>query len=197
MPSPCPRMLPRSMEKHPMKHNRRRTRKPSPVPATAGAHQSGCRGDRLRFRGALRRGAAGSESVPGPILHDVHDRSASASPTGWSPAGSPASRWNPPGCTGSRSTRSSRPAAWTSSSSMRGTSSTCPAARAMCPTASGSRNSTASACCAAVSDPPTAIVALRAYLRHRHSLVESAGTLRPAHAKGPGADERPTAPGRE
>ena len=59
---------------------------------------------------------------------------------------------------------------------MPGTSRTCRGARAMCRTASGSATSTASACCAGVFARPTRIVALRAYLRHRQTLVESAGT---------------------
>ena len=40
--------------------------------------------------------------------------------------------------------------------------------------------------------PAEGIVALRTYLRHRHSLIESAH-LHPAYAKGVGADECPTA----
>src|SRR5271167_3147359 len=45
----------------------------------------------------------------------------------------------------------------------------------MCPTASGCRNSTAWASCARASVPPS-IVALRAYLRERATLVEEAAT---------------------
>jgi transposase len=40
--------------------------------------------------------------------------------------------------------------------------------------------------------PTDAIVALRAYLRHRQTLIESAGTYIPTHAESAGADESAT-----
>ena len=64
------------------------------------------------------------------------------------------SRWSRPACTGSRSMKCWRHEASRCSSSMPGTSRTCPDAKAMCPTASGSSGFIPLAYCAAASGPP-------------------------------------------
>ena len=74
-------------------------------------------------------------------------------PTGSRRVTSIPSRWSRPACIGSRFMKFWRHEASRCSSSMPGTSRTCPDARAMCPTASGSSGSIPLACCAAAFGP--------------------------------------------
>ena len=123
-----------------------------PRTEVSGAGASQCRGYRHWVREPLGGGLPRPSSLCGSS--GASRMRSSTWPTGSRRVTSIPSRWSRPACIGSRSMKFWRHEAARCSSSMPGTSRTCPDARAMCPTASGSSGSIPLACCAAAFGPP-------------------------------------------